>query len=132
MTYKDYDKLVKKNEYDKERAEAFAEAMTEFNELNKRLKYLTELINENRELTPFMWTTLQGECKPLHKIEDDHLRNILGHILNRGGRISAEIKAEAMSRGIEVPDWETVSARRLLAAREGEIIEGMDAPDWDD
>lgn len=121
--YKDYSGLIKKNEYDHEKAELFAEACTELIEIEKRAKYLKQLITENQNLQPFTWTTLQGECKPLHKIEDDHLRNILGHIIKRGGNIPAEIKAEAVSRNIEVPDWEAVAARRLLQAREAEIIE---------
>ena len=123
---KDYSGLIKKNEYDKEKAQLLAEAITEKLTLEKRVAYLDELINENSDLTKFLWTTLDGTCKPLDKIDDSHLKNIMGHILNRGGRISPEIKAEALSRNITVPDEVTFMAKRLLEAHEDEIINNKD------
>lgn len=126
---KDYSGLIKKNEYDHEKAELLAEAVTELKAIEKRKAFLEELIEDNRDLLLFLWTTLTGECKPLHKITDDHLKNILGHILNRGGRISPQIKAEALSRNIAIPDETAFQAQRLLEAREGEIIHDLDMDD---
>lgn len=108
--YKKYEKLQKTFDYDKEKAEVYAEAATELIEIRKREKYLTELLEENSALSPFMWTTLDGETKALHKIDDSHLKNMLKHIVSRGGAISPQIKAEAMSRGIEVPEDATSAA----------------------
>lgn len=130
--YKDYSGLIKKNEYDREKAELLAEAITEKLELEKRVKYLDELISENQDLTVYLWTTLQGECKPLHKITDSHLKNIMGHLLNRGARINPQIKAEALSRNIPVPDEVAFMANRLLEAHEGELVDRDDFLDLED
>lgn len=108
--YKKYEKLNKTFDYDREKAEVYAEAATELIEIKKREKYLETLLKENSDLSPFIWTTLAGEAKALHKLETDHLKNILKHIINRGGAISPQIKAEAMSRGIEVPEDATSAA----------------------
>lgn len=130
MKFKKYDGLNKTFDYSKDKAELLAEAMTERITLEKRMKYLTELASDNKDLTAFLWTTLEGECKALHKIEDDHLKNILKHIVNHGGTISPQIKAEATSRGFEIPESNTteVAMRYLNRGREidAEIIE----PEW--
>ena len=130
--YKKYEKLQKTFDYDKEKAEVYAEAATELIEIRKREKYLTELLEENSDLSPFMWTTLDGETKALHKIEDSHLKNILRHIVNRGGAISPQIKAEALSRGFEVPE-DGMSARAVAYLSGGRQVDGeiVDDEDWD-
>lgn len=128
LDFKDYSGLNKTNEYDRKKAELLAEAMTERNTLVKRVAFLEDLLIENSDLKPFLWTTLEGVVKPLHKIDDDHLKNIMTHILNRGGTINAQIKAEAKSRGFTIP---TADPRRL--AIEAEIIDHDDFyPEWDD
>lgn len=116
--FKDYSGLIKKNEYDKPKAELLAEAITERITLEKRITYLNDLIEENADLIAFLWTTLDGECKPLHKLTDSHLKNIMTHLLNRGHRITPTIKAEAMSRNIDVP---TETPRILIES--GEVID---------
>ncbi len=126
LDFKDYKGLTKPNEYDQTKAELLGEAVTEKLMLEKRVAYLNDLIEENKELTPYLWTTLDGTCKPLHKLETSHLKNIMGHILNRGGKISKEIKAEAISRNISIPDETAFLAKRMLELQEGEVIE-----DWD-
>ena len=130
--YKKYEKLQKTFDYDKEKAEVYAEAATELIEIRKREKYLTELLEENSDLSPFMWTTLDGETKALHKIDDSHLKNILKHIVNRGGAISPQIKAEALSRGFEVPE-DGMSARAAAYLSNGRQVDGeiIDDEDWD-
>ena len=130
--YKKYEKLQKTFDYDKEKAEVYAEAATELIEIRKREKYLTELLEKNSDLSPFMWTTLDGETKALHKIDDSHLKNILKHIVNRGGAISPQIKAEALSRGFEVPE-DGISARAVAYLSNGRQVDGeiIDDEDWD-
>lgn len=126
LDFKDYSGLAPSNDYDHDKAELLAEAVTEKLILEKRLAYLNELVEENQELTPFLWTTLQGECKPLHKITDSHLKNIMTHLLKGGRSISKTIQAEARSRNIQIPDWTEFASQRLLGASEGEIIEPDD------
>lgn len=127
MKFKKYDGLNKTFDYSKDKAELLAEAMTEKIALEKRIKYLNELAHDNQDLVGFLWTTLDGECKALHTIEDDHLKNILKHIVNHGGTISPQIKAEAMSRGFEIPESNTteVAMRYLNRGRaiDAEIID---------
>lgn len=133
--FKKYDGLNKTYDYNKEKATLLAEAMTERNALQKRIKYLEELAKDNQDLTAFLWTTLAGECKALHDIDDDHLKNILAHIVNHGGTISPQIKAEATSRGFEIPESNTteVAMRYLNRGREidAEIIDPFDSIDED-
>lgn len=125
--FKKYDGLAKTYEYDKEKATLLAEAMTEKLALEKRIKYLTELYSDNKNLTGFLWTTLDGTVKALHDIEDDHLKNILTHIVKHGGTISPQIKAEATSRGFDIPETTTteVAMRYLNRGRmiDAEIID---------
>lgn len=132
MPYNDYKKLQKTFDYDREKAEVYAEAATELIEIRKREKYLTTLLEENSNLSPFMWTTLQGETKALHKLETSHLKNILKHIVDRGGAISPQIKAEAVSRGIEVPE-DSISARAIAFISSGRQVDGeiIDDEEWD-
>lgn len=120
--FKKYDGLNKTFDYDHKKAEVLAEAMTERNILTKRLKYLEELAKDNQDLTPFLWTTLEGECKAIHKLDDDHLKNIMNHIVNHGGRISPQIKAEAVSRGFEVPE-ELTSAKAFRYINGNRLID---------
>ena len=82
LDFKDYSGLNKTNEYDRKKAELLAEAMTERNTLVKRVAFLEDLLIENSDLKPFLWTTFEGVVKPLHKIDDDHLKNIMTHILS--------------------------------------------------
>lgn len=130
MKFKKYDGLNKTYDYSKDKATLLAEAMTERIELQKRMKYLEELAKDNSDLTAFLWTTLEGKCIALHDIEDDHLKNILKHIVNHGGTISPQIKAEATGRGFEIPESNTteVAMRYLNRGREidAEIIDPFD------
>ena len=126
MDFKDYKGLNKTNEYDHKKAELLAEAVTEKILLEKRVKYLDNLIDENKDLTPFLWTTLHGECKPLHKVDDKHLANIIRHIGERNGIISPQIRAEAISRNIEIPDAAELYEQRMNRMLEAEIIDRND------
>lgn len=104
MKFKEYTGLEKTFEYSKEKATLLAEAMTEAVELNKRLKYLETLCSENENLKPFLWRTLDGRVIALHDLEDNHLKNIMTHVLKRGDDISAEVQAKARSRSFMIPE----------------------------
>lgn len=101
---REYKLLNRAEVYDHAVAEELAEAMTERNMLAKRVAKLQEMIEENDELKQFIWTTVDGKAIALHKLEDDHLTNILRHLYNRGVPISKPLKAEAAKRSIEVPE----------------------------
>lgn len=108
-----YQKLNKAENYDLDRAELPADLQNEMRDLAIRLDELNELNNDNQELRPFIWKTADGKCIALHKLEDDHLKNILGHLVESGRDIKAEIKAEARKRSIQVPPSKyNVGARR--------------------
>lgn len=129
LNFKDYKSLNKTNEYNHEKAELLAEAVTEKLMLEKRVKYLDTLIDENKDLTPFLWTTLKGECKPLHKVDDNHLANILRHVAERGGMISPQLRAEAISRNIELPDPAELYEGRMNRMLEAQIIDDSELDD---
>lgn len=132
LNFKDYKGLNKTNEYDRERAELLAEAVTERITLQKRIDYIDTLIDENKELKPFLWTTLKGECKPLHKLDDDHLTNILSHVAQRNGQISPQLRAEAISRDIAIPDPAVLYEKRMNNMLEAQIIDHDDIFGLDD
>jgi hypothetical protein len=126
MALKEYKKLNKFEEYDQEAAEELAEALTEIHELGKRVNQLQELVNENPELHTFVWTTADGKSIAIHKIEDDHFKNILQHLVNNGRSIGRSLRAEARRRGIEIPDGYasiSLSRRNLI---EGDIVDDGD------
>lgn len=121
----EYKKLQKTNEYDEAAVEELAELLMEKRKLDTRLMYLEELLDENLELKEFIWTTREGVSLPLHKIEDDHLNNILGYIAGMGRQIPNAIKAEARKRGLTLPDTADIT---LNAARQ---VFGLPAGDSD-
>lgn len=102
--FKKYESLQPKNEYDHKKAEALAEAMTELTAIKKRKKFLESLLEENKDLQPYLWASMDGRVQALHLIEDSHLKNILNFLANRGKHISKALRAEAASRGFEVPE----------------------------
>lgn len=132
--FRKYEGLHKTYDYDKEKATLLAEAMTERNLLKKRIAELDALADDNTDLHQFMWTTREGTVLALHDIKDDHLQNILTHIVAHGGSISPTIKAEAVSRGLDIPEASTTSRaiRYLNAGREidGDILDIEDI--WDE
>lgn len=104
VTFKKYESLQPKNDYDHEKAEVLAEAMTELVAIKKRKNYLEGLLKENRKLKPYLWTSLDGRVQALHAIDEGHFKNILTHIASRRMIIPKEIRAEAASRGIDIPE----------------------------
>lgn len=114
---KKYAKLAGKVEYDHEAADQLADAFNEVRELNQKVRQLEQLIGENEELHQFVWHAEDGVIA-LHNIGDDHLGNIMMHLLRTGRAIPRSIRGEAMHRGIVIPvkvsvDWD--NARKQLA-----------------
>lgn len=107
-----YNDLKKTFDYDKKKATRLAEAMTEAVEVEKRLKYLKTIMDNNTELRAFLWQTQEGQVKALHDIDDEHLANIVGFKAKHGSELSEEMRAEAESRGIDV-DTITETTPRL-------------------
>lgn len=123
---REYKRLNKVANYDREAAEELADALNELDELDRHRAYLNQLVSENKELYPFVWHTKSEGALALHKIEDSHLRNIMLYLLKIGRPISREIRAEAVTRNLVVPD-----AVPLLI--EGKIMDEEEGDDlWQD
>lgn len=104
VQFKKYESLIPKNEYDHEKAETLAEAMTELVAINKRKKFLESLRAENKELEPFLWHSMDGRVQALHKVDAGHFQSIINFLMLKGRSISKEVRAEAASRGVDVPE----------------------------
>lgn len=103
ITPREYSKLDKTVDYDHAAVEELAQALNEIVILETRATYLREIVNDNKKLHPFIWTTAEGVASAIHKLEEDHFNNILTQIIERGGNISTALKSEARRRGIVVP-----------------------------
>lgn len=100
----EYKLLDRKPEQDIEVLREYAKARTELTALNKRVEYLEDLVDENDELRDYIWTTQEGESKPIQDLEDDHLRNIVSHLASKMGH-NVEINKEYHRRfHTAVPD----------------------------
>lgn len=115
-----YAKLLGKVDYDHEAAEQLAEALNEITEIERHAAQLRQIVEENEELHQFVWRTASGESVALHKIDDDHLSNIMLHLLRGGRPIPRAIRGEAISRELVIPatvpiDWEDDAVKRLNA-----------------
>jgi hypothetical protein len=107
VQFKKYESLLPKNEYDHDKAEVLAEAMTELVTINKRKKHLESLLEANKDLKPYLWVDMTGRVQAFHSVDDGHLKNILSFLAVKGRPISKEVRAEAASRGIDVPEGYT-------------------------
>ena len=125
---KDYKKLNKFEDYDKEAAEELAEALNEVNELDVRIGNLRELVNENQELHPFVWRTAENKAIAIHKIEDDHFKNILQHIVNGSRTISKALRGEARKRDVALPTSYQSISRSGQNMIEAEIVDFDNIP----
>ena len=129
---KKYAKLLGKVDYDHEAAEQLAEALNEITELEQRANQLKQIVKENDELHQFVWRTGDGAVIAMHNIENDHLSNIMLHLLRSGRPIPRAIRGEAISRELVIPvsvpiDWndeaqEYAKMRRLNAAIDREDL----------
>ena len=110
----DYKDLQKTFDYDKKKVSRLVEAVNERNQALKRVQYLNEVIEVNKDLMNFVWTDKDGAVTALHDLGDNHLENIIGFITRNGGVLPEEIKAEARSRGMDV-DKLSMTAIRIKA-----------------
>lgn len=101
--FKKYTELEKTYDYDKKKATVLAEAVQELVEVKKREAELERLIKLNGSLKKYLWGTADGKVIAFHDIEDDHLKNILTYLPAHGREIPDPLKAEARSRGLELP-----------------------------
>jgi hypothetical protein len=120
---KKYSKLLGKIDYDHEAVEQLAEALNEIAELDRRIRQLKQIVDENHELHQFVWQTSDGVTHPIHNIDDEHLTNIMLHLIRTGRPINRAIRGEAMSRDLVIPasvpvDWDDIAERRLLGAKD--------------
>ncbi len=127
-----YAKLNKVENYDKEAAEQLADALNEIVELENRVASLKDLVQENQDLHQYVWRTAENKTIAIHKIEDDHLKNILQHLFNNRRPISKIIKAEARKRGLTIPtEFAPITFSRSRRLVEGEVVPNDDI-DLDD
>lgn len=124
---KKYSKLLGKVDYDHEAAEQLAEALNEIEEHERVANQLKQIVNENEELHQFVWRTADGKAIPLHKLENDHLENIMLHMLRWGKPIPRAIRGEAISRSLTIPasvpvDWDDKPRRRLTAMDREDVL----------
>jgi hypothetical protein len=115
-----YSKLLSKVDYDHEAAEQLALVLNEITTLEARATQLRQIVEENGELVPFIWRTSTGETIAIHKLEDDHLNNLMLHLLRTGRPIPRSIRGEAVSRELVIPssvplDWEDNAMKKLNA-----------------
>ena len=81
----------------------YAEARTELKALELRSDFLQELIDENDGLRGSVWTTQGGKCIAISDLDDDHLKNIIIHLRERGA-YNARIVKEYQKRFKEMPE----------------------------
>lgn len=119
---KKYAKLLGTVDYDKEAAEQLADAINEIVELRQRADQLEQIVHENDELKQFIWRTAEGQAIAIHNIDNDHLQNIMLHLLRTGRPINRGIRGEAMRRNLTIPahvpvDWDDDIENRMIAGR---------------
>lgn len=118
---KKYSKLLGSTDYDHEAAEQLADALNEIATLEARVTQLKQIVKENKELHQYVWRTANNEVIALQNLEDNHLENIMMHLLRNGQPIPRAIRGAAIKRGLTVPvkvsiDWNEAESRRIIEA----------------
>lgn len=121
-----YKKLEQAASYDHDLVEELAAAMTEIIQLEGRKAYLQDLVNDHKDLHQFIWGTAEGELLPHHKIEDDHLKNIMLYCLQRHRPIPKNLRSEALRRGFEIP---TKTSKGALVLEAGDALDDTNLDD---
>lgn len=124
-----YSKLLGNVAYDHEAAEQLADALNEIVALERRAAQLKQIVEENKELHQFVWRTTENNNIAIHSIKDDHLSNIMMHLLRNDRAISRAIRGEAISRGLTIPasvpiDWDDDDASNVIMRRNRAIDRG--------
>lgn len=123
---KKYTKLLGKVDYDHEAAEQLADALNEIDGLKLRQAQLEQMVNENNELHQFVWRSSGKGVIALHNIDDDHLGNIMLHLIRGGRAIPRAVRGEAVQRGMVIPARVSVDWDDDLADRYAEIFNRRD------
>lgn len=114
---KKYAKLIGKVDYDHEAVDQLAEALNEIRLIEGHAAQLRQIVDENKELHQFVWRTAEGVTIALHNIENDHLSNIMLHLLQTGRAIPRAIRGEAIQRGLTIPVSSPFDAREAAVAK---------------
>ena len=94
---KQYKKLDAIENENIEKVREFAELMNEVFALETRRRYLLGITEENDELRSSIWTTQEGVSKAISDLDDNHLKNIVIHLNNRGAS-NTRIRKEYQKR----------------------------------
>jgi len=90
-------------EEDIDKIREYAEAKMELQALKVRKNYLESMLyNKNSDLSESVWTTMDGVSKPVHDLDDDHLKNIVLY-LNKQGKYNQRIVDEYQKRFDALP-----------------------------
>lgn len=125
-TVNKYAKLAGKVDYDHEAVEQLAAALNEITELELKVTQLRQLAEENQELHQFVWRSENGVIA-IHDIGNDHLGNIMLHLLRSNRAIPRAIRGEAVARGVVVPaavpiDWDDTTLRKRLRSDREDLV----------
>lgn len=93
----EYKLLDKTLNEDIDKVREFAEARNELHVLKARVSYLNGLLYDSNEMYDSVWTTLEGVCKPVADLDDDHIKNIAIY-LTKKGEYNKRIAQEAVKR----------------------------------
>lgn len=114
-----YEKLLRVEKYDTDVVDELVEALNEITKLKALTTQLQTLVDENADLHQFVWRKGDGEAIALHNIDDEHLANIMVHLIRTGRSISKAFRGEALKRGLEIPNsinvWGNDADKKLLA-----------------
>ena len=94
---KQYTKLDAIENEDIEKVREMAELMNELFTIETRRRYLLGIMEENDDLRSSIWTTKDGVSKAISDLDDDHLKNIVPY-LNDRGQSNTRIRKEYQKR----------------------------------
>jgi hypothetical protein len=124
---KKYAKLLGKIDYDHEAVEQLADMCNEIEGMRRRSAQLDQIVKENEELHQFLWRQADGMTVAIHNLDDDHLTNVMLHLLRSGRAIPRAIRGEAVQRGLTVPatvpvDWSQQHREAMRMLERGDMI----------
>lgn len=126
---KRYDLLEEKFDYDHDAATQLAEATTELVAIQRRARYLRDIIKRHGKLRRFLWGTAEGRVIAMHDLDDSHLANILTYLPAQGREPSRELLAEVRSRGLAAGNDNGLASLSSVASDTEIIFETYDEED---
>jgi hypothetical protein len=152
MDYKKYSKLIKLPEvedYDLEGSEQYAELIQEIetiknkvSSLKKEKERLISLANKyKKEYLPTVWCTKTGDVKPIHKLDNSHIQNIVenGFLKKTSDKTLRKTYYQVLQKYSEIFGLEKavnyflsseLSNKRLLELEEGDDYDYDDVDDY--